>query len=43
MRDVIVTLHKYDVHRVYIVNNHTDRKPEGVISLRDVLLECIGV
>ena len=43
MRDVITTLNEHDIHRVYVCNNPTDKKPIGVISLRDVLLECIGV
>ena len=41
-KDVIVVLDKHDIHRVYVCNNHKDRRPIGVISLRDVLLECIG-
>ena len=43
LKDIIATLDKYGIHRVYLVNNHAERKPVGVISLRDVLLECIGV
>lgn len=43
MRDVITVLNDHDIHRVYVCNNHTEKKPVGVISLRDVLLECIGV
>ena len=43
IRDVITVLNDHDIHRVYVCNNHTEKKPVGVISLRDVLLECIGV
>ena len=43
LRDVVVTLRDHDIHRVYVVNNHEERKLVGVISLRDILLECIGV
>ena len=43
VRDVITVLNEHDIHRVYVCNSHAERRPIGVISLRDVLLECIGV
>ena len=43
IKDVIVALRRYHIHRVYVVNDRKERKPVGVISLRDILLECIGV
>ena len=43
VRDVITVLNDHDIHRVYVCNNHTEKRPSGVISLRDILLECIGL
>lgn len=39
--DVIQLLVHHDIHRVYIVDSHQHRKPIGLVSLRDILLECL--
>jgi CBS domain-containing protein len=43
VKDVVVTLKEHDIHRVYVCNNHKERRVIGVISLRDLLLETIHV
>ena len=43
VRDVILTLNAHDIHRVYVCNSYKERRVIGVISLRDLLLETIGV
>jgi CBS domain-containing protein len=41
LQEVIHWLVLFHVHRVYIVDNHVDRKPIGVCSVRGVLQQCI--
>jgi CBS domain-containing protein len=40
LEDVINTLAEHRIHRLFIVND--DRKPIGVISLKDLLLEILN-
>jgi len=39
--DVITKLHKFKLHKIYLVDTPSDRKLKGVVSLRDVLKECL--
>ena len=39
--DAISTLVDYEIHRVYIVESHSNKTPIGLCSLRDVITQVI--
>jgi len=42
IQDVITCFVKYAVHRVYVVDNHEQRRPIGVCSHHDVIRQVIS-
>jgi len=42
IKDVIQTLAEHRIHRIYICDTHQDKKPIGVVTLQDLLLEIIS-
>lgn len=41
IRDVVEQFVKHNIHRVYVCDSHTNRKPIGVVTAQDIILECI--
>jgi len=41
IQDVIYWFVIFNVHRVYIVDNHVDRRPIGIASMRGIIRQCI--
>jgi CBS domain-containing protein len=41
IQDVMYWFVIFNIHRVYIVDNHVDRRPIGIASMRGILQECI--
>ncbi len=42
VQDVIETMNRHLIHRIFIVNNHQEKIPIGVVAAKDVLLEGIA-